>query len=281
MGGAALSRSKVRDLGRAQPRRRGRLRSLAATGRTGGNRSHGRQPYDWRMLRYFETLLPGAVPPPGGRLTSAQHLRGRGGPRRRVHPDVQAAGGSSRSATAAWWSSSSRAWMSEINRKARVAGEALLEQPPPGVVDVVPAFCTVAVYYRPEQLRAASRRRSSSCGCTDRGGARGGRRCAGGPGARGPGAGLLRRRARPRPRGSARGLRHDARRRSSGPTSPPSTSSSCSVSRRDFPYIGGLDPRAVGAAAADAAHPHPGRHASRSPATRLPSIPSRRPAAGT
>ena len=37
-----------------------------------------------------------------------------------------------------------------INRKARALADALLARPPQGVVEVVPAFCTVAVYYRPE-----------------------------------------------------------------------------------------------------------------------------------
>ena len=37
-----------------------------------------------------------------------------------------------------------------INRKARALADALLAHPPQGVVEVVPAFCTVAVYYRPE-----------------------------------------------------------------------------------------------------------------------------------
>jgi len=40
----------------------------------------------------------------------------------------------------------------EINRKARSLAARLLRGPPPGVVDVVPAFCSVAVYYRPEQF---------------------------------------------------------------------------------------------------------------------------------
>jgi inhibitor of KinA len=40
----------------------------------------------------------------------------------------------------------------EINRRARSLARLLLEKPPPGVVDVVPAFCTVAVYYRPEHF---------------------------------------------------------------------------------------------------------------------------------
>lgn len=39
-----------------------------------------------------------------------------------------------------------------INRKARALATALLGRPLPGVVDVVPAFCTVAVFYRPEQF---------------------------------------------------------------------------------------------------------------------------------
>jgi inhibitor of KinA len=39
-----------------------------------------------------------------------------------------------------------------INRKARALANALLAQPPHGVVDVVPTFCTVAVFYRPEQF---------------------------------------------------------------------------------------------------------------------------------
>jgi len=39
-----------------------------------------------------------------------------------------------------------------INRKARALANALLARPLEGVVDVVPAFCTVAVFYRPEQL---------------------------------------------------------------------------------------------------------------------------------
>jgi len=43
-----------------------------------------------------------------------------------------------------------------INRKARSLALALLENPLPGVVDVVPAFCTVAVYYRPEEVMAAA-----------------------------------------------------------------------------------------------------------------------------
>lgn len=40
----------------------------------------------------------------------------------------------------------------EINRRARALAHRLLVQPPLGVVDVVPAFCTVAVYYRPERF---------------------------------------------------------------------------------------------------------------------------------
>lgn len=43
-----------------------------------------------------------------------------------------------------------------INRKARSLANILLQDPPPGVVDVVPAFCTVAVYYRPELLVPAA-----------------------------------------------------------------------------------------------------------------------------
>ncbi len=39
-----------------------------------------------------------------------------------------------------------------INRKARALANALLARPPHGVVDVVPAFCTVAVFYRPDQF---------------------------------------------------------------------------------------------------------------------------------
>jgi inhibitor of KinA len=39
-----------------------------------------------------------------------------------------------------------------INRRARSFAGLLLRDPPPGVVDVVPAFCTVAVYYRPENF---------------------------------------------------------------------------------------------------------------------------------
>ena len=39
-----------------------------------------------------------------------------------------------------------------INRRARSFAGLLLRDPPPGVVDVVPAFCTVAVYYRPESF---------------------------------------------------------------------------------------------------------------------------------
>jgi inhibitor of KinA len=39
-----------------------------------------------------------------------------------------------------------------INRKARALAARLLREPPAGVVDVVPAFCSVAVYYRPEQF---------------------------------------------------------------------------------------------------------------------------------
>lgn len=43
----------------------------------------------------------------------------------------------------------------QINRRARSLAEALLQHPIPGVVDVVPAFCSVAVYYRPEQVEPA------------------------------------------------------------------------------------------------------------------------------
>jgi inhibitor of KinA len=39
-----------------------------------------------------------------------------------------------------------------INRKARALADALLSSPPAGVVDVAPAFCSVAVFYRPEQF---------------------------------------------------------------------------------------------------------------------------------
>ncbi len=39
-----------------------------------------------------------------------------------------------------------------INRKARALADALLSRPLPGVVDVVPAFCTVGVFYRPERF---------------------------------------------------------------------------------------------------------------------------------
>lgn len=39
-----------------------------------------------------------------------------------------------------------------INRKARALANALLARPPAGVIDVAPAFCSVAVYYRPEQF---------------------------------------------------------------------------------------------------------------------------------
>jgi inhibitor of KinA len=39
-----------------------------------------------------------------------------------------------------------------INRKARALANALLARPPQGVVDVAPAFCSVAVFYRPEQF---------------------------------------------------------------------------------------------------------------------------------
>jgi inhibitor of KinA len=39
-----------------------------------------------------------------------------------------------------------------INRRARSLAGLLLAQPPPGVLDVVPAFCTVAVFYRPESF---------------------------------------------------------------------------------------------------------------------------------
>jgi inhibitor of KinA len=42
-----------------------------------------------------------------------------------------------------------------INRRARSLADALLADPVPGVLDVVPAFCSVAVYYRPELLVAA------------------------------------------------------------------------------------------------------------------------------
>lgn len=42
----------------------------------------------------------------------------------------------------------------DINRRARSLASLLLEKPPPCVVDVVPAFCTVAVYYRPEHFGA-------------------------------------------------------------------------------------------------------------------------------
>ena len=40
----------------------------------------------------------------------------------------------------------------EINHKARSLANFLLKHPPPGVVDVAAAFCTVAVYYRPEMF---------------------------------------------------------------------------------------------------------------------------------
>lgn len=40
----------------------------------------------------------------------------------------------------------------EVNRKARSLASFLLKQSPPGVVDVASAFCTVAVYYRPEMF---------------------------------------------------------------------------------------------------------------------------------
>lgn len=40
----------------------------------------------------------------------------------------------------------------QINRRVRSLAQRLLAQPPAGVVDVAPAFCTVAVYYRPERL---------------------------------------------------------------------------------------------------------------------------------
>ncbi len=40
----------------------------------------------------------------------------------------------------------------QISRKARSLAHRLLERPPTGVVDIVPAFCTVAVYYRPERF---------------------------------------------------------------------------------------------------------------------------------
>jgi inhibitor of KinA len=43
-----------------------------------------------------------------------------------------------------------------INRKARALADFLLRNPPAGVIDVVPAFCTVAVYYRPEQFAPAA-----------------------------------------------------------------------------------------------------------------------------
>jgi inhibitor of KinA len=39
-----------------------------------------------------------------------------------------------------------------INRKARALASVLLARPPLGVLDVVPAFCSVAVFYRPEQF---------------------------------------------------------------------------------------------------------------------------------
>jgi inhibitor of KinA len=39
-----------------------------------------------------------------------------------------------------------------INRKARALAGALLARPPAGVIDVAPAFCSVAVFYRPEQF---------------------------------------------------------------------------------------------------------------------------------
>jgi inhibitor of KinA len=37
-----------------------------------------------------------------------------------------------------------------VNRQARSLAHALTLQPPPGVLDVAPAFCSVAVFYRPE-----------------------------------------------------------------------------------------------------------------------------------
>ncbi len=37
-----------------------------------------------------------------------------------------------------------------VNRQARALAHALTVQPPPGVIDVAPAFCSVAVFYRPE-----------------------------------------------------------------------------------------------------------------------------------
>ena len=40
----------------------------------------------------------------------------------------------------------------KINRRARSLAALLLRSPPAGVIDVVPAFCTVAVYYRPESF---------------------------------------------------------------------------------------------------------------------------------
>lgn len=39
-----------------------------------------------------------------------------------------------------------------INRLARAAADRLLAHPIDGVVDVVPAFCSVAVFYRPERI---------------------------------------------------------------------------------------------------------------------------------
>lgn len=44
----------------------------------------------------------------------------------------------------------------QINRKARSLANALLRDPPAGVVDVVPTFCSVAVYYRPELVAPPS-----------------------------------------------------------------------------------------------------------------------------
>lgn len=41
-----------------------------------------------------------------------------------------------------------------VNRQARALAHVLTEQPPPGVQDVAPAFCSVAVFYRPEAYSA-------------------------------------------------------------------------------------------------------------------------------
>jgi inhibitor of KinA len=37
-----------------------------------------------------------------------------------------------------------------VNRRARSLAHVLSEDPPPGVLDIAPAFCSVAVFYRPE-----------------------------------------------------------------------------------------------------------------------------------